>query len=129
MISFSQRGDFSKVTHFLERAKEVMRLGILDKYGRAGVEALSAATPIRTGVTSNSWYYKIINRNGSAKITFLNSNIQNGVPIAIILQYGHGTRNGGWVEGRDYINPAIQPIFDEIANKVWEEVTKVWAEQ
>ncbi len=125
MISFSQRGDFSKVTHFLERAKEVMRLGILDKYGRAGVEALSAATPIRTGVTSHSWYYKIINRNGSAKITFLNSNIQNGVPIAIILQYGHGTRNGGWVEGRDYINPAIQPIFDEIANKVWEEVTKV----
>ena len=125
MISFSQRGDFSKVTHFLERAKEVMRLGILDKYGRVGVEALSAATPIRTGVTSHSWYYKIINRNGSAKITFLNSNIQNGVPIAIILQYGHGTRNGGWVEGRDYINPAIQPIFDEIANKVWEEVTKV----
>ncbi len=125
MISFSQSGDFSKVTRFLERAKEVMRLGILDKYGRAGVEALSAATPIRTGFTSRSWYYKITNRNGSAKITFLNSNIQNGVPIAIILQYGHGTRNGGWVEGRDYINPAIQPIFDEIANKVWEEVTKV----
>ena len=124
MISFSQRGDFSKVTHFLERAKEVMRLGILDKYGRAGVEALSAATPIRTGVTSNSWYYKIINRNGSAKITFLNSNIQNGVPIAIILQYGHGTRNGGWVEGRDYINPAIQPIFDKIVNNAWREVTK-----
>ncbi len=72
-----------------------------------------------------TWYYEIVNRNGSAKITFYNSNIQNGVPIAIILQYGHGTRNGGWVQGRDYINPAIQPIFDKIANNAWKEVTKL----
>ena len=87
--------------------------------------ALSSATPIDTGVTANSWYYKIVNKNGSATISFYNSNIQNGVPIAIILQYGHGTRNGGWVEGRDYINPSIQPIFDRIANDAWREVTKL----
>ena len=124
MISFRQKGDFSKLTHFLERAKESVRIGDLDKYGREGVAALSSATPIDSGETANSWSYEITNKNGSATITFKNSNIQNGVPIAIILQYGHGTKNGGWVQGRDYINPAIQPIFDEIANKAWREVTK-----
>lgn len=125
MISFRHQGDFSKLTGFLERAKEVVHIGVLDKYGRRGVEALSAATPIESGLTAESWYYKIENKNGSATITFYNSNIQNGVPIAIILQYGHGTRNGGWVEGRDYINPAIQPIFDEIVNEAWKEVTSL----
>ena len=125
MISFRQKGDFSKLTKFLERAKESVKLGDLDKYGRAGVEALASATPVDSGLTANSWYYEIENKNGSASITFLNRNIQNGVPIAIILQYGHGTRNGGWVEGRDYINPAIQPIFDEIAETAWKEVTKL----
>ena len=124
MITFRQKGDFSKLTRFLERAKETVRLGDLDKYGRQGVAALSSATPIDSGLTAESWYYEIENKNGSATIKFNNSNIQNGVPIAIILQYGHGTRNGGWVEGRDYINPAIQPIFDEIANEAWREVTK-----
>ena len=125
MISFRQKGDFSKVTSFLEKAKEVVRIGDLDKYGREGVAALASATPVDTGQTASSWYYEIVNRNGSATITFNNSNIQNGVPIAIILQYGHGTRNGGWVQGRDYINPAIQPIFDKIANDAWREVTKL----
>ena len=125
MISFSHKGNFSKVTRFLERAKEVIKCGDLDKYGREGVAALASATPVDTGLTADSWYYKIINRNGTAKLTFYNSNIQNGVPIAIILQYGHGTRNGGWVQGRDYINPAIQPIFDEIAKNAWEEVSKL----
>ena len=125
MISFRQKGDFSKLNRFLERAKEAASLSILDKYGREGVAALSSATPIDTGLTASSWYYKITNANGSAMIAFHNSNIQNGVPIAIILQYGHGTRNGGWVEGRDYINPAIQPIFDKIANDAWREVTKL----
>ena len=125
MISFRQKGDFSKLTHFLEKTKESVRLGDLDKYGREGVAALASATPIDSGQTANSWYYKIINKNGSATIAFYNSNIQNGVPIAIILQYGHGTRNGGWVQGRDYINPAIQPIFDKIANEAWKEVTKL----
>lgn len=124
MISFRQKGDFSKLTKFLERAKESVKLGDLDKYGRAGVEALASATPVDSGLTANSWYYEIENKNGSASITFLNRNIQNGVPIAIILQYGHGTGTGGWVQGRDYINPAIQPLFDKIADDAWKEVTK-----
>ena len=125
MISFRQKGDFSKLTRFLERAKETVRLGDLNKYGREGVAALSSATPTDTGLTADSWYYEIENKNGSAKMSFYNSNIQNGVPIAIILQYGHGTGTGGWVQGRDYINPAIQPIFDKIANEAWREVTKL----
>jgi hypothetical protein len=125
MISFRQTGDFSKLTRFLEKAKEAVRLGDLDKYGREGVAALASATPVDSGQTSNSWYYEIVNRKGSATITFYNSNIQNGVPIAILLQYGHGTRNGGWVQGRDYINPAIQPVFDKIADSAWKEVTKL----
>lgn len=125
MITFRHKGDFSKLTRFLERAKESVRLGDLDRYGREGVAALASATPIDSGVTANSWYYKIERTTNSASITFCNSNIQNGVPIAVILQYGHGTRNGGWVEGRDYINPAIQPIFDRIANEAWREVTKL----
>ena len=125
MIKFRQKGDFSKLTRFLERAKEAVRLGDLDKYGREGVVALASATPVDSGLTASSWYYTIEHKNGSSSINFHNSNIQNGVPIAVILQYGHGTRNGGWVEGRDYINPAIQPIFDRIANDAWREVTKL----
>ena len=124
MISFRQKGDFSKLTRYLEKVKEGVRLGILDRYGREGVAALASATPVESGLTANSWYYKITNKNGSATISFYNSNIQNGVPIAVIIQYGHGTRNGGWVQGVDYINPAIQPIFDKIANEAWREVTK-----
>ena len=124
MIKFRQRGDFSKATRYLERVKGVFNLSILDKYGREGVAALASATPTETGKTASSWSYEIVRANGSAKIEFHNSNIQNGVPIAIIIQYGHGTGTGGWVEGRDYINPAIQPIFDKIANDVWREVTK-----
>lgn len=125
MITFRQKGDFSKTTRYFERLKEVMKLGILDKYGRAGIDALSSATPVESGLTAASWYYKIEHSNGSAAIQFFNSNINEGVPIAIILQYGHGTGTGGWVQGRDYINPAIQPIFDEIAEEAWKEVTRL----
>ena len=125
MISFRHKGDYSKVTRYLEKVKASARLGILDKYGREGVAALESATPVRTGLTARSWSYEIEHANGSATITFNNSNIQNGVPIAIILQYGHGTGTGGWVEGRDYINPAIQPIFDKIADDAWREVTRL----
>ena len=125
MIKFKQKGDFSKLTKFLEKTKEAVKLEDLDRFGKAGVSALASATPVETGLTANSWYYKIERDNGSATISFHNSNIQNGVPIAIILQYGHGTRNGGWVQGRDYINPAIQPIFDQIANEAWKEVTEL----
>lgn len=125
MISFRQKGDFSKLTRYLERVKQAVRLGYLDKYGREGVAALASATPVDTGKTASSWYYKIENKTGSVTISFHNSNIQNGIPIAVIIQYGHGTRNGGWVQGRDYINPAIQPIFDQIANEAWKGVTKL----
>lgn len=124
MISFRSKGDFSKVGRFLEKAKNAVRLGELDRYGREGVNALASATPVDTGETANSWYYTIEHTKGSSTISFHNSNIQNGVPIAVILQYGHGTGTGGWVEGRDYINPAIRPIFDRIANDAWREVTK-----
>lgn len=125
MITFRQKGDFSKLTRFLERAKNAVKLGDLDKYGREGVAALASATPVDSGLTASSWYYEIKNQNGVASINFYNSNVNDGVPIAIILQYGHGTGTGGWVQGRDYINPAIQPIFDKIANNAWREVTKL----
>lgn len=125
MIRFRQKGDFSKLNRFLERIKETVKLGDLDKYGREGVKALKSATPIDSGLTAESWYYKITREKESVSISFHNSNIQNGVPIAIILQYGHGTGTGGWVEGRDYINPSVQPLFDKIAEDAWKEVTKV----
>lgn len=125
MITVRQKGDFSKTTKFLERVREAVNLGLLDKYGREGVNALKSATPVDTGLTASSWYYEIENRNGVARLTFNNSNIQNGVPIAIILQYGHGTKNGGWVQGQDYINPALKPLFDEITDRAWREVTKL----
>lgn len=125
MITFRQKGDFSKLTRYLEKVKSVVKLSDLDKYGKEGVAALASATPVDTGLTASSWSYEIKHKNGTVSISFKNSNIQNGVPIAIILQYGHGTRNGGWVQGRDYINPAIHPIFDKIANDAWREVTKL----
>lgn len=124
MITFRQRGNFSNTFHLLEKYKHPFDITILDKYGDEGVAALSAATPVDTGNTAQSWYYKIEDRKNSVSITFYNSNVNKGVPIAIILQYGHGTRNGGWVEGKDYINPAIQPIFDKIAEHAWKEVTR-----
>lgn len=125
MITFRQKGDFSKLTNYLERVKEAAKLGVLDKYGQEGVAALSSATPVDTGRTANSWSYKVEHQNGSSSINFYNSNYNNGVNIAIILQYGHGTGTGGWVAGRDYINPAIQPVFDKIADEAWKEVTKL----
>lgn len=125
MISFRHKGDFSKLTRYMTTVKNVTELRCLDKFGREGVNALASATPVDSGLTASSWDYKITRKNKTVSITFNNSNVQNGVPIAIILQYGHGTRNGGWVQGRDYINPAIQPIFDKIANKAWREVTKL----
>lgn len=125
MVTFRQKGDFSKTTQYFERLKEFMKLGILDKYGREGVEALSSATPVESGVTAASWYYEIEHSKDSATISFSNSHVNQGVPIAIILQYGHGTGTGGWVQGRDYINPAIQPLFDKIAEEAWKEVIRL----
>lgn len=125
MITFRHKGDFSKATRYFERLREAARLNVLEKYGREGVAALSSATPVESGQTAGSWGYEISRSSGSAKITFTNSNINNGFPVAIMLQYGHGTGTGGWVQGRDYINPAIQPIFDKIADEAWKEVTKL----
>lgn len=125
MIGFRHKGDFSKLSSYFERVKEAAKIGVLDKYGREGVAALSSATPVDTGLTASSWSYEIKRQNGSVSLIFNNSNINNGVPIAIILQYGHGTSTGGWVQGRDYINPAVQPIFDRIAQEAWKEVTKL----
>lgn len=125
MVTFRHRGDFSKLNRYFERVKGTTGTSILDKYGKEGVAALSSATPFETGKTANSWSYEIERSKDSSVIRFLNSNINNGVPIAIILQYGHGTGTGGWVEGRDYINPAIQPVFDRIVQEAWREVTKL----
>lgn len=123
MISFRQRGSFSKLTGYLQKARHAVRISDLDKYGREGVAALESATPVDSGLTAKSWYYKIKIQNGSATISFHNSNVHDGVPIAVILQYGHGTGTGGWVEGRDYINPVIRPLFDKIVDKAWKEVS------
>ena len=121
-ITFKQTGTWNSTSKFLNTARNLLHYIDFTKYGIMGVNALSKATPVDTGKTSESWHYKITTVPGKVNISFYNTNIQNGVPIAIILQYGHGTRNGGWVEGRDYINPAIQPLFDEITKKAWEEV-------
>ena len=125
MISFRQKGDFKKLNSYLERLEEAIKLGKLNKYGERGVSALASATPVDTGLTASSWQYSINREKDSVSISFENTNINNGVSIAILLQYGHGTRNGGYVQGRDYINPAIQPLFDQIAEEAWKEVTRV----
>lgn len=125
MITFRHKGDFSKTKRYLERVKEVTRFRTLSKYGQEGVAALASATSVDTGRTASSWTYRITEKSGCIEISFHNTNIQNGVLVAILLQYGHGTRNGGWVEGIDYINPAIRPVFDRIANEAWREVTKL----
>ena len=123
MIKIVSKGNFNKTEEMLKKSGNWAKNINLDSYGVKGVEALSNATPKDTGLTANSWSYKIEKSNNNITISFENSNINNGVPIAIILQYGHGTRNGGWVEGYDYINPAIRPIFDELAKAAWKEVT------
>lgn len=122
VIIFRQKGNFKNTERFLKRASRFNLEQILDRYGREGVKALQEATPKDTGLTANSWYYKVTKTSERITITWSNSNIQNGVPIAVILQYGHATRNGGYVEGIDYINPAMKPIFDRIAARAWEEV-------
>ena len=122
MIKVISKGNFKKTEEMLKRSGNWSNKIDLDKYGSKGVAALKEATPKDTGLTANSWTYKITRSKNSVTISFENTNINDGVPIAIILQYGHGTRNGGWVEGYDYINPAVRPIFDELAKAAWKEV-------
>lgn len=124
MISFRHKGNFSNTERMLKNAEKVKTKEetILMKYGERGVAALRSATPLDSGETANSWFYEIYRRGDTVAIEFGNRNVNKGVPIAIILQYGHGTRNGGYVQGRDYINPAIQPIFDQIEADARKEV-------
>ncbi|WP_305265470.1 hypothetical protein [uncultured Bacteroides sp.] len=124
-ITFRHKGDFSKTEKFLNSLLKLDYLNVLERYGQAGVAALASATPKDSGLTADSWDYEITHDGKETTIAFTNSNISNGVNIAIILQYGHGTKGGGYVAGRDYINPAIQPIFDKMANEAWREVTNL----
>lgn len=123
MIRFKHKGDFKNTERFFRKASERSYLDILKKYAKAGVDALASATPKRSGETSAAWGYEIVQSNSGYSIYWTNTNVNNGVNIAVILQYGHGTGTGGYVEGIDYINPAIRPIFDQIAEEAWKEVT------
>ena len=122
MIVITQSGNFNNTERFLKGAKKLDIKRILESYGREGVRALASATPVDSGLTADSWGFRVTISKGSFSIVWTNSNVVKGVPIAIILQYGHGTGTGGYVQGRDYINPAIQPIFQKIADSVWLEV-------
>lgn len=125
MIKINQSGSFEHIEKLIKQIVEGDFGTKLERYGRAGVNALAAATPVDSGKTADSWDYEITGKNGRIVITWTNSSRTEGidVPIAIILQYGHATGNGGYVQGIDYINPALRPLFDEIARKAWEEVT------
>ena len=125
MIKVKQKGNLLKVTQYLQKVEKAVNINLLKKYGEQGVAALSAATPVDTGLTASSWFYKIKQEPGKVTLSFCNDHRVKGVMIAIILQYGHGTRNGGYVQGRDYINPALKPVFDKLAKEAWEEVTKL----
>lgn len=125
MISFRHRGSFAKTEKLLKKSLGKDYLAILEHYAQQGVSALASATPIKSGKTAASWTYKIIQNKDSLSIVWNNSNINKGVNIAIILQYGHSTRHGGYVQGRDYINPALRPVFDKLADAAWKEVTSV----
>lgn len=123
-IKFEMKGDFDKTKKWLNTLKNNKMESILKKYGEEGVQALKSATPIDSGETANSWGFKVKTTSNSASIEWFNTNTQNGVNIAILLQYGHGTGTGGYVQGVDYINPAMAPIFKSISDKVWKEVIK-----
>ena len=124
MIKFVHKGSFKNTEAFLNRNKNMEIRDILDRYGREGVEALKANTPIDSGKTADSWGYEIVEDSKGYRIYWTNTHFNKGVNIAILIQYGHGTGTGGYVEGRDFINPAIRPIFDNMAESAWKEVTR-----
>lgn len=123
MIEIKVKGNWSKTDLFLERALNLVKLGVFDKYGAIGVDALRKATPKDSEKTANSWYYEIVRKRDSVSVQWLNSNLNQGIPIAILIQYGHGMRQGGYVQGIDYINPAVKPVFTEMADNLWKELT------
>ena len=122
MITIKHKGDFKKTDNFLAKILKRDYVSVLNKYGQQGVAALSSATPVDTGLTASSWSYEIVENSSGISIYWKNSNIVKGVSIAVILQYGHGTGTGGYVEGTDYINPALKPVFEKIADAAWKEV-------
>lgn len=125
MIIINKKGDFKKANSYFEKLLEIFHKGILDKYGNLGVEILREATPKETGETANSWYYEISHSATKATVTWYNSHINEGYCIAVLLQYGHGTGSGGYVEGTDYINPAMKKVFEELADEAWKEITSL----
>lgn len=124
MITITSKGNFDNTFKFLNKMEKLKVEPILKKYGEIGVKALSQATPVDSGVTANSWSYEIKMSGTSLTIYWKNSHVNKGVNIAIILQYGHGTGTGGYVQGRDYINPAMRPVFDRMVEEVWKEVVR-----
>ena len=124
MITIESQGEWKLTRNWFDRMTKLDLALIMNQFGKEGVSALAAATPSRSGLTSNSWNYEVTRKGNNWKITWTNSNVNKGANIAVLIQYGHGTRNGGYVVGRDYINPAIRPVFDKIAQKAWKEVTR-----
>lgn len=123
MFSFSSQGDFGKTLKFLAQVQKMDLGALCEAQAQKGVAALIASTPRDTGIAANSWGYKIIRSKGSVMIGWTNSDVENGFPVALMIQYGHGTGTGGYIQGRDYINPAMRPVFDQIAETVWKAVT------
>lgn len=123
MITFESKGSFKKTDDFLSALSKKNIYANLERYAREGVDALSTATPVDSGLTAASWDYEITSSKGSYSITWLNTNTKDGIPVAILLQYGHGTGTGGFVSGYDYINPALRPLFNKISDNVWKAVT------
>ena len=124
MITIESQGEWKLTRNWFDRMTKLDLALIMNQFGKEGVSALVAATPSRSGLTSKSWNYEVTRKGNNWKITWTNSNVNKGANIAVLIQYGHGTRNGGYVVGRDYINPAIRPVFDKIAQKAWKEVTR-----
>lgn len=124
MISFKSSGSTKNLEAFLKKNKKININSVLNKYGKEGVRALAAATPSESGLAANSWSYEINASHTGFSLTWINHDIESGFPVAIMLQYGYSTGTGGYVTGRDYINPAMRPIFDRIADNVWKEVTR-----
>jgi hypothetical protein len=125
MFFLTSKGDFKTLERYLMKSLNNNYRSILEKYGQQGVQALSAATPVDTGKTASSWDYRITEKNGNLSVEWINTNVNDGVNIAVILQYGHGTGTGGYVVGTDYINPALKSVFDGIAEAAWKEVTSI----
>nr|DAF41624.1 MAG TPA: type I neck protein [Caudoviricetes sp.] len=124
MITIESQGEWKLTRNWFDRMTKLDLALIMNQFGKEGVSALAAATPSRSGLTSKSWNYEVTRKGNNWKITWTNSNVNKGANIAVLIQYGHGTRNGGYVVGRDYINPAIRPVFDKIAKQAWKEVTR-----